>query len=381
MNNDKDFKQLQIDEQFSFVDPIILKNPTQLLKNFNTFIKNGGDVNIKDIDGRTILFTLASIYNHHETIIKYIKKHADINMVDKNGQTPMHFAVSRGHFKNIAVLSCCSADINVKDNNNNTPLDLLPEAKIDYSIVFSYGNINNIRLNSEIKLQYVPSNEKIYKVYDKILDFGESEVNWIINRQRESDIITKNYTSSHNESSIDDLGVVKKHDKEYLEKSETTKSIDNYKLQLAKYLLSWGASAKPETFDNIFEVKKRYLVGAKKKQREFIFSSESIKNTMNKLAEKRLDCLLDKLQEKGIEVEISEINKQLPLNDKLAFLAGIHFEKDMLTTKQLVINKNNTYTSREKRYNNIKLNLENVEYTNKKHEYTNKKQRYRKMKF
>ena len=80
-------------------------------------IKNGADVNTKDLSGETPLFIL--VRKRFVSVIEpLIKMGADVNARDNNGKTPLFFAkdqyVANSLIKN-------GADINVRDNQGNSP--------------------------------------------------------------------------------------------------------------------------------------------------------------------------------------------------------------------------------------------------------------------
>jgi len=51
-----------------------------------------------------------------------LKHGADVNIVDNDNQTALHFAASRGHSDVMKELLDCKADINVRDKHEKTPL-------------------------------------------------------------------------------------------------------------------------------------------------------------------------------------------------------------------------------------------------------------------
>lgn len=68
------------------------------LEEIEKFINEGGDVNLKDEDGQTLLHT--AIWNGHFAVAKYlIDKGADVNAKTKKGATPLKYAAKAGLYQ------------------------------------------------------------------------------------------------------------------------------------------------------------------------------------------------------------------------------------------------------------------------------------------
>jgi len=88
-----------------------------------SYIENGTDVNVKDKETDTPLHYAAQ-YNSSVKILEYlVSQGADINAGNKHGLTPLHYAA--GYNRNIEILKFLvfqGGDVNVKDDSNLTPL-------------------------------------------------------------------------------------------------------------------------------------------------------------------------------------------------------------------------------------------------------------------
>ena len=85
-------------------------------KGISKAIADGADVNAKDQEGRTSLFSAKK----KKIAELLISKGADVNAKMKGGWTPLHSTTSR---EVIEVLIAKGADVNAKADNGLTPLD------------------------------------------------------------------------------------------------------------------------------------------------------------------------------------------------------------------------------------------------------------------
>jgi ankyrin repeat protein len=80
-------------------------------------IKVGADINIKNTEGHTPL-ECALLANHHQIVSKL-----NLNQQDEDGNTPLHLAVRAGKGGRVDCLMKARADINIKNKEGQTPLD------------------------------------------------------------------------------------------------------------------------------------------------------------------------------------------------------------------------------------------------------------------
>jgi ankyrin repeat protein len=89
-------------------------------------VENGADVNVRDYDGKTALHLVHHNWNL-EFAEKLISNHGDVNVADKFGMTPLHYAAKHQQEKIVDLLIKKSANVFVKDRNGKTPLHALAE--------------------------------------------------------------------------------------------------------------------------------------------------------------------------------------------------------------------------------------------------------------
>jgi uncharacterized protein len=115
-------------------------------------LKNG--IDIKDEFGRTTLIN-ASFYDNYELMDWLLENGANINEVDNNGYTALHFSAQEAHEKSLSLLIDKNANLDIQDIYGNTPawvcvmnwkagknlnnLKLLFKAKADFTIKNSAG--------------------------------------------------------------------------------------------------------------------------------------------------------------------------------------------------------------------------------------------------
>ena len=87
------------------------------------FLVDGADVNVKDKRGFTPLHW-ASISGRKEAVELLIDNGADVNAMRGGGGPPLSYAASWGHEEIVELLIANGADVNVKDAFSETPLDV-----------------------------------------------------------------------------------------------------------------------------------------------------------------------------------------------------------------------------------------------------------------
>jgi len=114
----KDIAELLISKCYESPLSNLYKKDVELL------LSKGVDVNIKDIDGMTMLHHSIRKCNPSKEIIKLlISVGANVNIKNDRGDTPLHFAVSYCNKNDINLLLDAGADVNVFNNQGYSPLD------------------------------------------------------------------------------------------------------------------------------------------------------------------------------------------------------------------------------------------------------------------
>ncbi len=95
---------------------------TMTLKQIQTCLANGTDVNTRGINGITALHFIA-VFKNPEMITILIQAGANVHARDKDGYTPLHLAASANQNPEIiTILINAGSDVNVQSHNKETPL-------------------------------------------------------------------------------------------------------------------------------------------------------------------------------------------------------------------------------------------------------------------
>lgn len=86
------------------------------------YAKNGFDLDVKDIDGRTPLH-IAILQNHIAFANMIIVSGASTNIQDKQGKTPLHVAIEKNYIDLAVMLVALGANMKIADNRKYIPLD------------------------------------------------------------------------------------------------------------------------------------------------------------------------------------------------------------------------------------------------------------------
>ena len=86
-------------------------------------LKRGADVEAADVDGDTPLH-IAVRESSCEVVVLLLRHGADVEVADRDGDTPLHLAAMDGREDNVRLLLDHGANINAMDGHGNTPLHL-----------------------------------------------------------------------------------------------------------------------------------------------------------------------------------------------------------------------------------------------------------------
>ncbi|XP_043717468.1 acyl-CoA-binding domain-containing protein 1-like [Telopea speciosissima] len=90
-----------------------------------------------------------------DSLLKDIASGVSVNLKDSDGQTPLHWAVDRGHLNIVELLVSRNADVNAKDNEGQTPLHYA--AVCDREAIAEYLVKHNAGIDVKDNDGYTPS--------------------------------------------------------------------------------------------------------------------------------------------------------------------------------------------------------------------------------
>lgn len=135
----------------------------QLIDEFNKYpnvdfieakrlIRNGADINYKNVDGETFLFD--ATYLEQQSIFDFlINNGADVNLGNNQNAVPLSCAVDRNNEYMIMKLVQHGADFNIADVDGNTPF---LESIVENSILFDYCINNGADVNYANSIGFTP---------------------------------------------------------------------------------------------------------------------------------------------------------------------------------------------------------------------------------
>jgi len=111
-----------------------------------SFLKRGADMNRKNDQGDTVLHIAASL-GRTDFAELLIAHGADVNVRNKFGETPLHVAASAGSKDVLALLIAKGADLNATNPRGRTPLHVASEIhdKSAVEVLASHGADVNIK--------------------------------------------------------------------------------------------------------------------------------------------------------------------------------------------------------------------------------------------
>lgn len=116
-------------------------------------IENGANVNCLNKKGETPL--MLAVKKHDMDAVKLlIEKNAKVNIVDQAGQTPLHWAVERRFNNIIELLLKKKANPNAVDNEGNTPLHLaiIKTSDACQLLIDKGADVNSVNINGHTPL-------------------------------------------------------------------------------------------------------------------------------------------------------------------------------------------------------------------------------------
>lgn len=102
-------------------DPLIEAAQNGDVNTVKALLDAGGNVNLKDETGRTLLM-YAALRNHKEVAQALLDKGADANARSKTGETALSFAAREGHPEIARALLAKGADVNAEDSSGSAPV-------------------------------------------------------------------------------------------------------------------------------------------------------------------------------------------------------------------------------------------------------------------
>ena len=108
------------------------------LRMLRMLVDSGVPVNLRDSEGKTALLTAVSEYSNGIPARILLNSGADANIVDENGNSPLHAAAAAGNFDAVVELIKFGAHINVQNMDGNTPLH--------YAAFYCFSDIADVLL-------------------------------------------------------------------------------------------------------------------------------------------------------------------------------------------------------------------------------------------
>ncbi len=120
-------------------------------------LEKGADPNVIDSWERTLTMLVARSEEDAELLKDLIQKGAPVNTKDKDGRTPLHYAIEYNNFEAIKILVENGCDINSQDNFGNTALmeTVYPKGHIAGNKILNINEVVKylLKYNAEVNVQ------------------------------------------------------------------------------------------------------------------------------------------------------------------------------------------------------------------------------------
>ena len=125
-------------------------NISEIKKNIENYEGNYlhyiGALRLSDSNGITLLHLMAKnplFSQYMEVFLENMP--LDVNVKDKNGMTPLHYAVAAGSTESVYHLVNFGADPNIKDGNNRKPIDIVESRSTIYLFLNDLASTDSIK--------------------------------------------------------------------------------------------------------------------------------------------------------------------------------------------------------------------------------------------
>ena len=120
-----------------------------------SFFNNGADINVKNKDGNTPLI-ISTLHKQFEIINLLLSNQVDVNLPGNNQLCAIHIAAKLGNLNILKALINSSADLNVKNKDGNTPLII--------STLHKQFEIINLLLSNQVDVN-LPGNNQLCAIH------------------------------------------------------------------------------------------------------------------------------------------------------------------------------------------------------------------------
>lgn len=154
----------------------VITKDLEIALNISEFVKlcDSNTINSQNTKGQTALHHAISIGNLKAAIALLNHKEINPNIADREGKTPLHYAVGKNYQNLVSKLIEKGADVNIADRNKITPLHIAAtndSAEIAEILLNNKANLNTQDKDGETPL-YMAATFGNFKVGKILLDNG-----------------------------------------------------------------------------------------------------------------------------------------------------------------------------------------------------------------